>query len=335
MFVAILSSTVVSNALPRIIADLTAARPPYTWVVTATLLATTASTPIWGKLADLFSKKLLVQIALVIFVARLGARRPLPERRHAHRLPRASRASASAASPRSPRSIMAAMISPARARPLQRLPRRGLRRRHRRRPAARRRHRRHLLARLALVLLRRRAVRRRRAGRAAEDPAPAGGQARGRRSTGAGATLITAGGLAAADLGLLRRRQVRLGVLADRRRWSAARSLLGAARRPGRVAGQPSRSSRCGCSATAPSPSPSSPASLVGVGDVRRARSSSASTSRSAAASRPTDVRPDDHPDDRRPAASPPPSPARSSPAPAGGSATWSPAASCSPPASR
>ena len=37
-------------------------------MVTATLLTTTASTPIWGKLSDLFDKKLLVQIAIVIFV---------------------------------------------------------------------------------------------------------------------------------------------------------------------------------------------------------------------------------------------------------------------------
>ena len=36
-------------------------------MVVATLLAMTATTPIWGKLADLFSKKLLVQTALVIF----------------------------------------------------------------------------------------------------------------------------------------------------------------------------------------------------------------------------------------------------------------------------
>ncbi|ABS04976.1 EmrB/QacA subfamily drug resistance transporter [Kineococcus radiotolerans] len=68
MFVAILSSTVVSNALPRIVNDLHGTESGYTWVVTAALLATTISTPIWGKLADLFSKKLLVQIALVIFV---------------------------------------------------------------------------------------------------------------------------------------------------------------------------------------------------------------------------------------------------------------------------
>src|SRR3954453_8637516 len=65
----ILSSTVVSNALPVIVSDLKGTESGYTWVIAATLLATTISTPIWGKLADLFSKKILVQIALVIFVA--------------------------------------------------------------------------------------------------------------------------------------------------------------------------------------------------------------------------------------------------------------------------
>ncbi|WP_214415336.1 MFS transporter [Sphaerisporangium fuscum] len=69
MFVAILSSTVVSNALPTIIADLKADETTYTWVITASLLATTVSTPIWGKLADLTSKKVLVQLGLVVFVA--------------------------------------------------------------------------------------------------------------------------------------------------------------------------------------------------------------------------------------------------------------------------
>jgi EmrB/QacA subfamily drug resistance transporter len=68
MFVAMLSSTVVSNALPRILHDLHGGESAYTWVVTATLLTTTASTPIWGKLADLTSKKLLMQVAIVIFV---------------------------------------------------------------------------------------------------------------------------------------------------------------------------------------------------------------------------------------------------------------------------
>ncbi|MGX8907288.1 MDR family MFS transporter [Streptomyces netropsis] len=68
MFVAILSSTIVSNALPEIISDLHGSQSSYTWVVTASLLAMTASTPLWGKLSDLFSKKLLVQIALVVYV---------------------------------------------------------------------------------------------------------------------------------------------------------------------------------------------------------------------------------------------------------------------------
>ncbi|MGV9942224.1 MFS transporter [Streptomyces sp. NPDC003401] len=68
MFVAILSSTIVSNALPEIIADLGGGQSAYTWVVTATLLAMTATTPLWGKLADLYDKKALVQIALVVYV---------------------------------------------------------------------------------------------------------------------------------------------------------------------------------------------------------------------------------------------------------------------------
>ena len=69
LFVALLSSTVVSTALPQIIGALNGTQTQYTWVVTATLLTATATTPIWGKLADLFSKKLLIQIAIVIFVA--------------------------------------------------------------------------------------------------------------------------------------------------------------------------------------------------------------------------------------------------------------------------
>ncbi len=68
LFVAMISTTVVSVALPQIIGSLDGTQSQYTWVVTATLLASTASTPIWGKLADLFSKKLLLQIAIGLFV---------------------------------------------------------------------------------------------------------------------------------------------------------------------------------------------------------------------------------------------------------------------------
>ena len=99
MFVAMLSSTVVTNALPAIVTDLDGSQTGYTWVVVATLLTMTATTPIWGKLADLFSKKLLVQSALVIFsvgslVAAARAQhggadrrpgRPGPRRRRPHR----------------------------------------------------------------------------------------------------------------------------------------------------------------------------------------------------------------------------------------------------------
>ena len=69
LFVAMLSSTVVSTALPQIIGALRGSQTQYTWVVTATLLTATATTPVWGKLADLFNKKLLIQVAIVIFVA--------------------------------------------------------------------------------------------------------------------------------------------------------------------------------------------------------------------------------------------------------------------------
>src|SRR3954466_7215512 len=68
MFVAILSSTVVSTALPVIVADLGGSQSSYTWVVPPPLVALTVSTPIWGKLADLFDRKLLVQTGLVLFV---------------------------------------------------------------------------------------------------------------------------------------------------------------------------------------------------------------------------------------------------------------------------
>ena len=68
MFVSMLAATVVSTSLPVILADLGGNQSAFTWVVTATLLATTVSTPIWGKLADLFNRKLLMQLALILFV---------------------------------------------------------------------------------------------------------------------------------------------------------------------------------------------------------------------------------------------------------------------------
>jgi EmrB/QacA subfamily drug resistance transporter len=69
LFTAMLSSTIVGNALPTIIADLHGTQTDFAWVVTAALLANAATTPIWGKFADLYNKKLLVQLSIVIFVA--------------------------------------------------------------------------------------------------------------------------------------------------------------------------------------------------------------------------------------------------------------------------
>ncbi|MBJ8342454.1 MFS transporter [Antrihabitans sp. YC3-6] len=68
LFTALLSTTIVATALPTIIGDLKGSQTAYAWVITSALLANAASTPIWGKLADLFNKKVLVQSAIVIFV---------------------------------------------------------------------------------------------------------------------------------------------------------------------------------------------------------------------------------------------------------------------------
>ena len=73
MFVSMLASTVVSTSLPVIISELGGGQSSFTWVVTATLLTTAISTPIWGKLADLFPRKLLFQLAIAIFVLATAA----------------------------------------------------------------------------------------------------------------------------------------------------------------------------------------------------------------------------------------------------------------------
>ncbi|TDN91978.1 MDR family MFS transporter [Microbacterium sp. BK668] len=73
MFVSMLASTVVSTSLPVIVHDLQGDQAAFTWVVTATLLTTAISTPIWGKLADLSNRKLLIQLAIVIFVLATAA----------------------------------------------------------------------------------------------------------------------------------------------------------------------------------------------------------------------------------------------------------------------
>lgn len=63
-FTAILSSTIMANALHTIMSDLHGTQADFARVITAALLAEAATTRIWGKLADLFNKKVLVQLSI-------------------------------------------------------------------------------------------------------------------------------------------------------------------------------------------------------------------------------------------------------------------------------
>ncbi|MET0870934.1 MAG: MFS transporter, partial [Paeniglutamicibacter terrestris] len=67
-FAAMLASTIVSIALPTIMDALDGTQTDFNWVITAALLANAATTPIWGKLADLFDKKKLLQVGIIIFI---------------------------------------------------------------------------------------------------------------------------------------------------------------------------------------------------------------------------------------------------------------------------
>jgi EmrB/QacA subfamily drug resistance transporter len=67
MLVAALGQTVVATALPTIVGEL-GGQDQLAWVVSATLLTSTASTPLWGKLSDLYGRRPLFQAAIVVFL---------------------------------------------------------------------------------------------------------------------------------------------------------------------------------------------------------------------------------------------------------------------------
>lgn len=66
-FAAMLAMNIVVTALPVIVGELDGTQIQYSWVVAATLLANASSTPVWGKLADMVSKKRLFQLSNIIF----------------------------------------------------------------------------------------------------------------------------------------------------------------------------------------------------------------------------------------------------------------------------
>src|SRR5664280_1872659 len=68
MLLAALDSTIVATALPTIVGDLHGASH-LSWVVVAYLLASTVSTPLWGKLGDLHGRKIFFIWAIIIFLA--------------------------------------------------------------------------------------------------------------------------------------------------------------------------------------------------------------------------------------------------------------------------
>ncbi|GAA1450069.1 MDR family MFS transporter [Nocardiopsis tropica] len=67
MLTSMLTNSIIGTALPTIMGEL-GGQDRLAWVATAALLTMTASTPVWGKLSDLWGRKLLFQVALGIFI---------------------------------------------------------------------------------------------------------------------------------------------------------------------------------------------------------------------------------------------------------------------------
>ena len=68
LLLASLDQTIVSTALPTIVGDLGGVAH-LSWVVTAYLLSATIAGPLYGKLGDLYGRKLMLQVAIVLFLA--------------------------------------------------------------------------------------------------------------------------------------------------------------------------------------------------------------------------------------------------------------------------
>src|SRR5579859_6123983 len=94
LLIASLDQTIVSTALPTMVSNL-GGLSQLSWVVTGYLLSSTVSTPLWGKLGDLYGRKRLFQASILVFL--LGGAQQLPivgtlpqatcDGEHAKRLP--------------------------------------------------------------------------------------------------------------------------------------------------------------------------------------------------------------------------------------------------------
>jgi EmrB/QacA subfamily drug resistance transporter len=81
MLLAALDQSIVGTALPRIVSDL-GGLDNLAWVVTAYLLISTAATPLWGKISDLYGRRRIFQAAISIFIlgsALCGLSQNMPE----------------------------------------------------------------------------------------------------------------------------------------------------------------------------------------------------------------------------------------------------------------
>src|SRR3954447_1836688 len=81
MLLAMLDNVIVGTAMPRIVGDLGGV-DHLSWVVTAYVLGTTVSTPLWGKLGDLYGRKTVFMTSIVLFLlgsAMCGMAQNIPE----------------------------------------------------------------------------------------------------------------------------------------------------------------------------------------------------------------------------------------------------------------
>src|SRR3954454_22501532 len=69
MFIAALEATVVGTAMPTVIASLGGINH-YSWVFSAYIVTSTVTVPVWGKLSDLYGRRLMYQLAIALFLVR-------------------------------------------------------------------------------------------------------------------------------------------------------------------------------------------------------------------------------------------------------------------------